>query len=891
MSILHGGCRVVAAIAGLSIAQSACATDPPSPILFERSAIEAEFAAYLENDEADTPLIKEAARTFHDGCGFHGIKAPTCVRESPEDWAARERGAATIVAMMDILLDYEREGRGTKTVGTPYWGIGSETTIAARELRTKVFASVSGFYPRDRVFLPILSWVLRNEEDERSREDALIVLCGVKDDAATDLLAEVAGASRSDQDDIVAALIELATRAPDKAAATARQYVQDPRGKVRTASRDMLAARGEKVPDLDPDIALADLRTSFAEVLALLPESIRGSRLVNMNVRPSLWRGANGELRGFELASADPEKIRILTTSLDLATIARRDVDGEVVEVPLAEEANRVAGLRAKAMAGDRDAAHSFSRDGGLTGQFEPRVISGYEVVLASELFERGDAASAARVFLPPLEANGDPEDLFAVYRSRMAVVLYHAALESFAGDRDYETAAELAGIVADRFPGFPDHRNAARLAEQLPRRLDEFRTFTLPSKEQWEKDSRDMSRKEKIEWLCEHVRLVNAFQNSQPGGVGLSGPLYAEPSGMRNAAWAIRPGGTEVLNPIRALEDMALFPADIAIFAEYLTDDRLLPSVEFWRDFSPNRKLYTVAEIVGYMINDIADAPLIPRKGVDALDEEATRELVATALDWSKKNATREEKARRLDVLRKDQEWYKAKAAAQDLVDMNVAEAAPLVLAYLDRNHVYEERQILRTAAKLDGPKTAAMVAARLGRDGPSFKLEAGLIVTKWGDRESGYRVLREALQNGGHPFLDLTSVGEAVVLLLSSGSRENEQAAGIVFEKDYLTEAWSASRKPVLDAFGDRCGLVLRFYRTGVDTPGTQRTMIEGRIEEVPKGFRFGEEAIERYGSSRVGVDWPARGTREEKDAVMAKIRAWLDAEIARAETCTTS
>jgi hypothetical protein len=862
--------------ASMACAPIAWASGDAFQPLFDRSEIEADFAAWYANRDGWTPLIKETAYAFVDGCGRKGLKPATCERGSAEDKLTRRRAAATIVAMLDMLLPDEQRGTWG-AVATPSSAGGFAKSDPAQHLRWLIFNSVSG--ARDDDYLPMLAWVLANEDEKRSRRNALIVLRSIKSEAADELVVSLVEHGGADDDEFVAALTELNERSPDRAAELALPYAQDPRKKRRSAAREVLGTRGEALPAFDGGLAIEAYRDRFTQALELLPESIRVSRFVS--VRLAL-RGAGHSvgLRGFELRSADPSRIRLLTSSLDFVAASRDDIEGGVVEIPLAEETARVIAQRAGVLAGE-ESADVFS-------QFEEDSISAYEVLLAAVLFERGDAASAARVLLPPLDASKDGADFLKVYRRKLAFSLYHDAIERFVGDRDYEAAAATAGFLAQRFPAFGDRDTVKRLAEQLPERLDEFRTFTLPTTAQWETDSRDMSRKQKIDWLCDHLRLVNAFQDGQPGGVAFGGPQFAEPSGMVDAAWSLGRGRTPVLNPVGALREMALTPADVALLAPHLDDDRLLPSVGFHRDFAPGRTLYSTADLVGFQINAIAKQQLVPRDGVDELEPQVRQELIASIVAWSSGNETRSDENRLLDILRKDQKWFAiGQHVVREVVALKLTAAAPLVLAYLDRTDVstHETQQILRTAAALDGPLAVDAASARLHDGNPSVKIEAGLVVAKWGDAEAGRRALREGLQEGNRSTMAVVSAGAAVAALLSTGRAEDETAAMVIFEKDYFTEAWPFDKKTIAAAFGDRGGLVLRFYRRSLDTPGTTQFSYNGNSVEEPKGFRFAREVVDHYGSPRVGMKWPLPGdSRQEKDAAFEKVRAWLDAEIAR-------
>ena len=177
--------------------------------------------------------------------------------------------------------------------------------------------------------------------------------------------------------------------------------------------------------------------------------------------------------------------------------------------------------------------------------------------------------------------------------------------LEAFAGDRDYEEALRQARLINKLYPGSRFHHYAKGLAEQLPRRKDDFTKLKLPAPAEWATLKKKLTRSQQIDFLCQRYRLLNYFQAGQPGGYLPGSPQYAEPCGMeRNASWGLNKGKTKVINPetelagVRAFFDdeekkprgLGLTLKDVPQLSKYLREDWLMPTVSFWRDFHPGR-------------------------------------------------------------------------------------------------------------------------------------------------------------------------------------------------------------------------------------------------------------------------------------------------------------
>ena len=81
--------------------------------------------------------------------------------------------------------------------------------------------------------------------------------------------------------------------------------------------------------------------------------------------------------------------------------------------------------------------------------------------------------------------------------------------MRAFAGDRDYAEAERNARLIVERFPNSSFHPCAVRLVAELPRRRDDFKTFKLPTAEEWAGLQKKLSHAEQIDWLVEDVEAA----------------------------------------------------------------------------------------------------------------------------------------------------------------------------------------------------------------------------------------------------------------------------------------------------------------------------------------------------------------------------------------------
>jgi len=834
------------------------------------SALRVELQAYYQNPESDRPPVINAALEQLDS----------------DDRQEGEKGAAILVAALQMLLDDEATHPG-RVVQTPYWGVGAERKeSSARALRSSIMDVVISYFPRDHVFLPVLSWVLRHETIEESLKDAVIVLHDIPGDQATSIFVEVVEKGSAPSAVLVSAMSNVIERDPDKAAVLLRRYANHRDPAVRETARAFLSGRGETLAPFDSAAALAPLKEVLQQVVELLPEPITSAPFVSIRYREKNPYGGESierVTRGFELPAADPSTYRLLTVFLEYVVIERTTplLGDDRREIPVEEEVARVESIRARVNAGDDDAADELSEDGGLTGQFQPRSISGYEILLAAELLERGDAARAARVLLPPLGTLGRDDSLLPIVRSQLGTQLTHGMLELFVGERDYPAALRRAQQITSRFGASADGSIASVLAEQLPNRLDEFVTFRMPTEEEWKSLSKGLTRKQQIDYLCDHIRILNAFQAGQPGGVDFDGPQYAEPSGLIDAAWSGDRGKTEVLNPLVALDALDLNIADIEVLAPHLLDERVLPTVGFWRDFSPRRETYRVAEIVSWKIDAVAHEKVAHLKELASLDKAGKAAAVARIVEWSRANSGMSRKEKILDLVSKAAEWKDINySLMREIRELHLVEALPLLFRFLDQPDTNDRvrMDILRQCADVDGEKTAKVATRYLESGDSGLRLYAAVLAMKGTDRDRARTVLRDGIENATSIGSD-NQIGAAVYALLHTGDATDFEAAKSILEKPFMKGADLIYRSNVVCMFRDHLELVARFYLPmfppEFDPSGPAVSSDDGKTSwKTPK---LVWEVLQCLWD-RIELQWPHSGNPDEEAQAYEALLFWL-------------
>jgi hypothetical protein len=815
-----------------------------------RASIEAEvLEVYSASERKEIPSVASAFRLL-----------------ASSDPAARRTGGLTLEILLRVLFADESNGR-VAWRSLPFWGGGSESP--AREYRKDVAKQIRAKAPRADELVPALEWLVFDERLAESCALGAEALREVKGEAATQVLARIVEKRHPIGKVLSAATAELAARARDKAAPLLRALVDHHRKDVRELARGFLEKRGERLTSFSPAAAIEPFRATLAAISSMAITPVRDARFVRIRVPTTGGDGkeTTEDVTGFDLGGTGSEKYRLLTTHLDEVVVERKRPlsSDDRAELPLADEVKRVTAIRAKAIGGDRDALGGLSRRGGLTAQFEAGAVSDYEAFLAATCLERGDATSAAALLLPPLETLDDDRWFFEIVRDHWGTLQEHRLLELFAGDRDYEGAIKLADHILASFLGLSTHARVTKLARELPTRRDDFRTFTFPTPEEWASKRKTLSRVEAIDYLAERLRLFNCFQMGQPGGVDMSEKQWAEPGGLSDAAWRIREGKTELVNPYTELRRLELKVADIATLAPHLLDDRYAPTVTFWRDFHPDRSLWQVNQIIAGMIDDIARRPLAELSRLESLDEAGKKAHIAAIDAWAEANSKKTEADLLLESLARDQRWSDAKEVVDEIVK-KIDAAVPTILRYLERPDVskWDIGDILRACSKLDGKLALEPALKNLDHADLGVRLQAAIVVLRFGDAEKGRRVVADVMARGDvYSLLERDAV-DGVAALVSTGDAHDLEIAKHVIEHGFRNP------EQIIQAFGDKGGVAAHYWLE--------------RLEKDPDDDWALYGVLNGIGRGKVGVEPPGRDTTpEQRRAISGAVIDWLKTQTA--------
>ena len=696
----------------------------------------------------------------------------------------RDKAAQDLVALMERSYEHEKSGEAPWHA-TPYWGGRMENP--ARKLRGTIAESLDKT-PGVPEILPIIRWLLANEPQMRLQETAASYLGKVDGPDAETYRRTLILQPHPNAFVMGMLLVQMEERNSDFPADRLKELCHHHRKVIRESARKLnQTLQGPDPGPFDPVHALRSpaLRKTLDQLQALmidLPST--DVQLVEVTItyfERKVIRQTH-KFQGWLLAQTketvvvfsphgtretyrDKEKTKITVSEKIENGYQSRPIDVvtcmRAAKMDVADYVNKIVAIRAN---GDRD--FRFSPGGLATGQFQGQNASLVEAILVAWLDRAGKEELTAAVLLPALDTLYEDREIVEMARHQLGTILGNRMLVAFAGDRDYPETLKLAATLAQTYPDTRFHEYAKNLCEQLPRRMEDFKTFKLPTPKEWAEMKGKMSRHEQINFLCKRMRLLNCFQMMQPGGYSPGTTQFAEPCGLSSdAAWGLRRGKTEVINPYTELTGQQVFVdreergldlkvADIPTLVPYLRDDWYLLCVSFWRDFHPDRNLTKSRTYFVRWIDDLARHDLCESKKFEKLDPAEREVLLQKIIAWAEANKDKTDEELLINAVRaeleKQTKWRDVSARIDALVKLKSSHALRFIEHYLREHDDYDFylRDMLVHVQTLNPEKAAEWAKKFLDhKDGP-LRMQSAMILFDTGEKELALPVLTEMLK-----------------------------------------------------------------------------------------------------------------------------------------------
>jgi hypothetical protein len=817
-----------------------------------------------------------------------------------------------LIALAQRTLDDETSGKAPWHA-TPFWG--SEGENPARELRDRLARLVADIAPdqaaaASSAVLPVLEWFIRKERLVSSRVACMDALAKVRAKEADALVASLAADPGLPHGLAAVAIRQAAERKLDLPEPVLEAGVCDHHSDRRTAALDYWQARkpGEQPPAFDPLAALKTpplrrLLDDLAKMaIDLPPADARWGKVERKSMNSH--RGKLVEQVGTEwgwVLERENQRLRLLNFygrihEFTLGTTQEMNGPATIsfTAATMEDTVKMIEKLRAEG-----DSEHRLSERGGFSGQFQGAAAGIPEMLLAVALDRSGKPDLCARVLMPALDSYPEDQWFFQVTRDRMDNLAGQRMLVEFIGQRDYGRALEMARRLDRDFAGTRYHSMAKRLLKELPERREDFHSLTLPTRREWKQWCETHTREERIAYLCARLRLMNCYQDSQPGDVDFLDLQYAEPCGLdEDAAYGCWLGKTQVINPLvelignkgwHGLEDedepaekipgMNLGIRDVPLIAPFLKDDHLLLAVGFWRNFHPSRTLTGTREILEWVLSKAAKRQLLEPDEWEKFEAAEVSRRIGEIITWAHEHVDEGPADLLLDKLTEfaeaKEDWLRVEDTALELVELKERRAFPLIAGWLDQERA-DPAEILGMLGKLD-PKQAASRAESFLDDDKDLdvRLAAALVLLAAGERAKALPVIGEVFATVAKVEMDGNHLQEALEALARDNNNASWETITRLFEGGEV-QTWGGfdgvtwCRK--LEARGNPAGL--SYFRRMLDDANRAKANMN-----LPA---IGDRFIEGYAPHDAAIRALGKRTKPESEERLAALRKWLDERI---------
>ena len=545
-----------------------------------------------------------------------------------------------LIRLLDLSLKDERDKKAAIRQ-TPYWGMIKVNT--ARALRAKIARRLAESENQND-HVKIWEWFLFQDDLAGVKEFAIEPCLKADPEFVCPIIKRIVNGNHPNYFLLSECLADKNAVDSDLNLTQVAKFCQHHVGPVRQAARQLLQNMGgKKQPDFDPVAAMKSKPVvKIMQDLAKLFGEHFESDLQSL-VRIESGGGDEGEeIRLGGLLVAESKQNFSINNFYGRKRIfdkpSKRDgvnrTGFRTTKLPPEKLVEQISMLRSSG------AGIELSEQGKGSGQFEGPSAGIFEFALAHWLYRHNKIELASKVFLPAVETLSKDSEVAERIKQRLGVNIGYEMLIEFVGQRDYKKTERLANEIVNSFPRSPFKTTAKNLLMELPERQNDFKTFVLPTTKEWKQIKHKQSRQEFIDYLCVRLRILNCYQQSQPGSVAWDSAQFLEQQGLGYfAAWGEWREGTKAINPFAELMN-EVRPADVPFIAPHLRENWFCLSVGFWRDFHRSRQLQSTRQLVVKVINKAGGETLIDERSFGEWQDEDLEREVKKLIDWKPKRS-----------------------------------------------------------------------------------------------------------------------------------------------------------------------------------------------------------------------------------------------------------
>lgn len=822
------------------------------------------FNLFLPAQEKQPNTDPESKKAFNDLGQYYQDKnkIPPYLKAmedlNSQDASLSENAGKYYYALLSQMFKDESNGRA-KWESQPYWGGGSKSV--ARDFR-KTVAEYFGKKASSKSALIAVNWLLNHEKSPVNQEQAIKVLIRVKAKESTNQIKRIVIDGHPNFKVYNEAIIELTKRKPEDLKDLLLKAAKHYRDDIRKNARKGLETLGIKlkpfsIEDGFTPSLIKNINLLSEVMLPIRPESTFGKFVYKTGVS---YGDENGKMVDEE-ATVYGWKFKEDNSVKILDWYGTYQTPDSIVK-----EENLSLSKAVDQLLSDRlleNPQESLSRRGGLTGQFQPRFLSEPEIRVSVWCWRKQLKKETGRLLFPRMNNMGDERWLIWVARDLFGHPKHQAMLEHFTHERDYEKALAIATILAKPFfEEYQYHKRAVELKKQLLARKDiDFKTLTLPDKDQWKKLKEIMSREAQIRFLANKLRLLNCFQMGQPGGVN-----YTDPQSADIGVSPVYEERNIVINPYNELMELKLSVVEIPYLTPYLNDENFMLTFSYWRDFHPSRTFHRVNWAIAKIIDDTAKKELSNLSKYYQLKEEGRKKHIQDILEWCETNKNLSRKDLVLKTLKETKNWHEFSKNTREAI---AGKYSDTLLILIDAYSRFAKNQddVMEYICKLNNKNALNFAIAKIDSKNEGVKFWSAILTishAKEGNFKKGLTTLKNILSEDDGSYW----YPRAAIPLLKAHSEEAKKLACGILKKKSLDMDFGG---PIIvhNLLLEKREEALNFLLEGL------KSEENGRYQNSIKGDKF-VEVISELTKHKFKFD--EKWATEKKVKTHSEISKWL-------------